>query len=157
MKNAQKIEMVGKAIFGENWKAPLAAKLGVNERTMRRWADGEFEVSAGVMAELPRLLRENKAQIEEATRILKYDELLRGQSVNTAHLASALQIEFHDYPADDMQDLSNAVDEWVQLNIERPLAENLGLDATKDDVYEYIENVDDLRDCQSDFIASRFQ
>lgn len=157
MKNAQKIEMVGKAIFGENWKAPLALKLGVNERTMRRWADGEFEVSAGVMAELPRLLRENKAQIEEAARLLKHGELLQGQTVNADHLVSALYDEFHSYPADNEQDLSNAVDEWIQLNIEQPLAENLGLDASSSDVYEYIDNVDDLRDCQNDFITSRFQ
>ena len=157
MKNAQKIKLVGKAMFGENWKAPLAAKLGVNERTMRRWADGEFEVSAGVMAELPRLLRENKAQIEEATRLLKHDELLCGQSVNTAHLADALYDKFHDYPADDQQDLSNAVDAWIQLKVEQPLAENLGLDASSSDVYEYIDNVDGIRDCQNDFIASRFQ
>lgn len=42
--NAMLLEKAGTALFGDNWKAPMARDLGVNLRNFRRWADGENPV-----------------------------------------------------------------------------------------------------------------
>ena len=68
------IQRIGQAMFGQNWKAPLAKELGVNERTVRRWATGEFAVSKSAsceiialaencMAELAAILREESSMM----------------------------------------------------------------------------------------------
>lgn len=41
---------VGEALYGGQWQTPLAADLGVSDRTMRRWVAG---------APMPRLLAED--------------------------------------------------------------------------------------------------
>ena len=38
------IEQVGLALYGEHWLTPLAAAMGINSRTVRRWAAGQQEV-----------------------------------------------------------------------------------------------------------------
>ena len=38
--NRPTISEVGRALYGERWRLPLSEALGVNERTIRRWADG---------------------------------------------------------------------------------------------------------------------
>ena len=35
-----RLQQWGEAIFGENWKAPLAREIEVNERTIKRWMAG---------------------------------------------------------------------------------------------------------------------
>lgn len=46
----------GRALYGSVWRVPLAEELGRNEKTIRRWAAGEFPIPDGVEAELRRLL-----------------------------------------------------------------------------------------------------
>jgi hypothetical protein len=36
------LHTVGEALFGNQWRCPLARALGVSERTMRYWAAGQF-------------------------------------------------------------------------------------------------------------------
>ena len=155
--NTAKLIKIGKAAFGDNWQSQTARAIGVDPRRIQQWVREDRIVPDSVLSELLRILRKRSSEIADCISDIEHGELLKAQSVNTARLTDALRIEFHNYPSDNKQDLSNAVDEWIQLNIEQPLAENLGLDASSSDVYEYIDNVDDLRDCQNDFIASRFQ
>lgn len=46
----------GRALYGSDWRSPLADELGVHQRTVRRWAAGEFPIPDGVEAELRRLV-----------------------------------------------------------------------------------------------------
>lgn len=50
------LRAAGHALHGEFWRVPLAADLGVSHRTVRRWAEGEFRIPAGVPGELRALL-----------------------------------------------------------------------------------------------------
>jgi hypothetical protein len=47
----------GEALFGEQWKAPLARALGVNVRTVKRWAAGEFNPHDGVFDDVRAMLK----------------------------------------------------------------------------------------------------
>lgn len=46
------ITETGRALYGARWFSDMAADLGVSQRTVRRWANGEFNVPLGVWAEL---------------------------------------------------------------------------------------------------------
>lgn len=35
------LRAVGELLYGERWQSPLAKDLGVNDRTVRKWADGK--------------------------------------------------------------------------------------------------------------------
>jgi hypothetical protein len=52
MMDANLLARIGAALYGERWKKPLAARLNVNERKMRRWSKGEEDVPLSVMHEL---------------------------------------------------------------------------------------------------------
>lgn len=41
------LRTVGEALYGERWQAPLADALGVNRRTVQRWAAGDGAPNAG--------------------------------------------------------------------------------------------------------------
>ena len=150
MNDIQKLEMIGVAMFGEQWQSAIAKKLGVNDRTVRRWAAGEIQINQNIFADLQRAIIERQRQLQLTLRILKHGELLLGQTVNIFHLQNALEDIFNNYP---LESLNDAVDEWIQLNIEIPLAENIGLNKNSDSIYDYVDNVNELRDCQNDFVS----
>lgn len=46
------ITQYGRALYGARWQSLMAEALGVNERTVRRWGKGEYNVPDGVYEEL---------------------------------------------------------------------------------------------------------
>ena len=52
---------VGMALYGPSWRKPLAAALGVSDRSLRHWLAGTYRVPAGVRGDLARLCRQNGA------------------------------------------------------------------------------------------------
>lgn len=60
------INQVGKALYGENWRAPLAKDLNINERTMRRYEKGELEVNPKLIPELINLIDQNIKDLQAA-------------------------------------------------------------------------------------------
>lgn len=54
------LSTVGRSLFGEYWQKPLAEALGVNLRTLQRWAAGSFEPAAesrpGLLADMRKLV-----------------------------------------------------------------------------------------------------
>ena len=151
MNDIQKLEMIGLSMFGEQWQSAIAKKLGVNDRTVRRWAAGEIQINQNIFADLQRAIIERQRQLQLTLRILKHGELFTGKTVNIKHLKNALIDECSNYS--DMGSFSDFVDEWIQLNIEIPMAESAGLDKIKDSIYDYVDNVNELRDCQNDFVS----
>lgn len=62
------LEAIGRALYGGNWIAPMAAALGINRETIRRWLKGLSPLSAdhGVWQDIGALLR-NRATEAMAT------------------------------------------------------------------------------------------
>lgn len=59
------LQQAGILLFGEGWKKPLADALDVHERTMHRWAKGEFRIPPSIASELVGLLRSHNAQADQ--------------------------------------------------------------------------------------------
>lgn len=57
----------GAALFGDHWKEPLAAALGVTRRSLDRWLDGTRGVPDGLVQEVE-LLERATAKATTATR-----------------------------------------------------------------------------------------
>jgi hypothetical protein len=47
----------GEALFGPQWQTALSRDLEVNDRTIRRWANGQNPVPDGLAADLRALLK----------------------------------------------------------------------------------------------------
>lgn len=58
------LEAVGKAIYGESWKAPMARELKVDLRTLRRWASDASDLAwdHGAIADLRAMLADEHAE-----------------------------------------------------------------------------------------------
>jgi hypothetical protein len=57
------LEAVGRALYGEYWRDPLAADLGVSVRSVQRWAAGEFNIPEGIAGDCKRILVQRRADI----------------------------------------------------------------------------------------------
>lgn len=47
----------GEALYGPRWQSDLARDLNVADRTIRRWASGEWDVPSTALVELRALLK----------------------------------------------------------------------------------------------------
>lgn len=54
----------GEALYGPRWQSELARELGVNIRTVQRWAAGQVDISAGVYVDLLRLAQERAQALD---------------------------------------------------------------------------------------------
>jgi hypothetical protein len=52
---------IGKRLYGEDWKEPLAKELGVRVRSIDRWLSGQHSINERT-AKLVRLLAENREE-----------------------------------------------------------------------------------------------
>lgn len=69
----------GNALYGRQWQSALARELGVDPRTVRRWASGKIAPSPWVAREINRLLSaRGKAPVGEPS--------LHHVTINTGHL-----------------------------------------------------------------------
>lgn len=59
------LRAVGEALYGPNWQTPLSEALGVADRTVRRWAAGDFEIPDGVWADIGKLCRKRGLKLEK--------------------------------------------------------------------------------------------
>lgn len=60
------LEKAGLASFGEQWQTAMSKVLGVNGRTVRRWASGETPLPAPLKHELLKHLKWRKRDIDKA-------------------------------------------------------------------------------------------
>lgn len=60
----------GEALYGPRWQSDLARDLGVADRTVRRWAAGEWPVPANVWGELRPLLEARAHELASVRRKL---------------------------------------------------------------------------------------
>ena len=62
------LQEAGAALYGPRWRLDLAKALDVNERTIRRWAEGQWPVPATVWPEIRTLLTERGAALAHVRR-----------------------------------------------------------------------------------------
>lgn len=65
------LQRCGEALFGSRWQTDLAAALGVNDRTVRRWASGAQDMPRGAYSDLHRLVLERAADLDDLEQALK--------------------------------------------------------------------------------------
>lgn len=66
MENDDKIEWIseiGSAIYGDHWKSALATHFGINDRSVRQWANGERTIPDSVIRGLLSLAHDRAATI----------------------------------------------------------------------------------------------
>lgn len=66
----KKLEICGKAAFGDRWQTDISKALNVSDRTIRRWISGKSGVPVGTCADLHKLLIQKKAEIDSAIAAL---------------------------------------------------------------------------------------
>ena len=64
---------LGEDIWGMHWVWPMARTIHVNERTVRRWRDGEFRIPVSVLKELRAMFVARSACLAERAKILQPD------------------------------------------------------------------------------------
>jgi hypothetical protein len=64
----------GEALFGPLWQTRFAHALGVNDRTIRRWATGEIAIPTRVRTELVLLAERRRQAVDDAIRMLRMEE-----------------------------------------------------------------------------------
>jgi hypothetical protein len=67
----QLLREAGEALYGPRWQSELSRELGVTDRTMRRWAAGEFSIPEAVSAELRDILKAKGAALARVRRKLR--------------------------------------------------------------------------------------
>ena len=66
---------IGEALYGSQWQSELARALGVNDRTVRRWAAGKNAMPEGISEELSELCAERgKSLVELAAKLRRSAE-----------------------------------------------------------------------------------
>jgi DNA-binding transcriptional regulator YdaS (Cro superfamily) len=67
------ITAAGLELFGQAWPHPLASLLGLNPRTVQRWANGQNAVPAGAAADIAELLTfARRCRAANQTRVAEY-------------------------------------------------------------------------------------
>lgn len=62
------ITQYGRALYGARWQSLMADALGVNERTVRRWASGEYDPPPGVYDDLRILAAKKSRELTDLAR-----------------------------------------------------------------------------------------
>ncbi|WP_281083929.1 hypothetical protein [Klebsiella quasivariicola] len=52
MNNLEKIEKIGRMVFGANWITPMSNILGIDNSTIRRWMTGKSRVSSTIAGDI---------------------------------------------------------------------------------------------------------
>lgn len=62
--DADTLGAVGTSLYGPHWQTPLSEALGVADRTVRRWAIGQFNIPDGVWLDIADLCRERGRELD---------------------------------------------------------------------------------------------
>lgn len=62
---------VGRALYGDNWKMPLARDLDMSDRSLHYMADGSRGIHAGIVADLLALIETRERDTHELAKELR--------------------------------------------------------------------------------------
>jgi hypothetical protein len=72
--NRDKLETLGRALYGTTWQNKTISDLDVNARTFERWLAGSTEIPDGVIADLVEIASKRRAVLDEAIRSAKVEK-----------------------------------------------------------------------------------
>lgn len=61
----ERLAEIGRALYGPQWQTPLAAALGVADRTVRRWMAGSAPVPDGIESDLRGIIADRLAVLRD--------------------------------------------------------------------------------------------
>lgn len=67
----EQLELIGKRLYGANFKIQLADFLGVDRRRINHWLDGDRPIPEGITSELLENAKKRKIEINEAINQLE--------------------------------------------------------------------------------------
>ena len=67
----QTLIAAGEALYGWHWLQPLAAILELNPRTVRRWANGEYNIPDGVWDDLATLCDDRGQTLQSMAQTIR--------------------------------------------------------------------------------------
>lgn len=59
------LSRMGRALYGDQWQRALSRAIGKNERTIRRWAAGDYPVPDGDAELIRHEMRRRRREIDE--------------------------------------------------------------------------------------------
>ena len=65
MNEAQLFQVVGEALYGARWQTDIATELDVSDRTVRRWAAGQFPMPSTIWGDILRIVLAARSGIDE--------------------------------------------------------------------------------------------
>jgi hypothetical protein len=66
----ERLARIGRILYSDQWQVPLAAGLGINDRTVRRWAAGKSPIPESRWAEIKALGKRRSTEIQKAIAAL---------------------------------------------------------------------------------------
>lgn len=70
MEDRRLLALIGEALYGDHWKKSVAIKLGIADRSVRRWIQTN-DLPDWVWGELDSALRERAKELREAEDLLR--------------------------------------------------------------------------------------
>lgn len=58
---------LGEFLYGENWKKPLAKVINKNEKTVRRWAKGDWDAPDDILQAMEKMAETKQAKLKRVT------------------------------------------------------------------------------------------
>ncbi len=65
----------GKALYGEQWQSALARAIGVNERTLRRWVTGKWDMPPSLTGDIAKICVERADALHEMAERLETERV----------------------------------------------------------------------------------
>jgi hypothetical protein len=113
---AQTFTAVGRALYGDDFVAPLASRLGVERNTVGKWAGGKSRVPPGVWLELAALIQDRERNLPA----------LRGHALSFAEMdqvvINRMELNLNRVPLGDLEffkKLDHAFNQWVAENFDK--------------------------------------
>lgn len=86
MNNVEKMSKVGEAVYGSNWQSPLSRALGINDRTIRRYAAGTSNIGSEFSERLLSAMEHEMNKLKTAIEIIESDKI-NGDDVSIEMIA----------------------------------------------------------------------
>ncbi|EBU9317130.1 hypothetical protein DMO52_22655 [Salmonella enterica subsp. enterica serovar Amager] len=116
MNNTEKMMVVGKLVYGDNWQSPLSRDIDVDSRTIRYALKGEREINH-LSSRLTEALEQKIEKLKSAIDIINRDKV-SGDDVDVDIISNIIDgYEYHDeqYKKSAFDEMNNAVyaDTWL--------------------------------------------
>ncbi len=69
--NRELLRDCGHALYGHSWAHPLGEALGINPRTIQRWASGALEIPLGIVPGLASLVEQRISELQTLRHAIK--------------------------------------------------------------------------------------